>query len=297
MEQKLINEIKKIPFMKIGNAVNVGDIEYPSYLIRGIDKYSLAIPYSLDKEISDEFVGIEISTSYLNFENNSIKVLYLQAVETINLDKFAYIGSHFLDPNNRKSILADPYKWIDEWKDIFGNSLKKKMVYDVIGELISLRYIYKDDQTASWEGPKNGTHDIVSNSILYEVKSTQKKLKAEITINSVFQLNNEKTLKIYFCRLEYKPYSYSINSLVKELDIFGYDINQLESSLDELGYRKGSRFRDVSYDVLEIREYTVSKDTFPLLSLETINTHAPKNNIISYNITLDLNSIEYVKIK
>ena len=84
---------------------------------------------------------LNLSTNFLNYGETSIKVLYLHASNTIDIDKFAYVGAHFLDNSNRDKNLFNPCKWVDEWKEIFGDSIKHKMVYDVIGELISLKYI------------------------------------------------------------------------------------------------------------------------------------------------------------
>ena len=34
-----------------------------------------------------------------------------------------------------------------DWKEIFGDSIKSKMIYDVIGELVSLKNIFKKDKS------------------------------------------------------------------------------------------------------------------------------------------------------
>lgn len=297
MNNYLINQIKKMPFMLNGTVLEINNEAGSGYLYKSQLEYSIAIPFEYEKDIIEEFVGISLSTNYLNYNNTSFKVLYLHARNTIDIEKFAYVGAHFLSDKNREIILNNPYNWVDEWKEIFGDSIKNKMVYDVIGELVSLKYIYQNDNTAKWEGPNNGTHDIVASTILYEVKSTQKKNDSKITINSTFQLSHNQIEKLYFCRLELKPYSNSINSLVKDLVLMGYNEIELETSLQKIGYRKGSRLRNICYDVLELRSYDVNKENFPIITLEEINKLGSQNNIINYTLTLDLNCINHTQIK
>lgn len=297
MNNYLINQIKKMPFMLNGTVLEINNEAGSGYLYKSQLEYSIAIPFEYERDIIEEFVGISLSTNYLNYNNTSFKVLYLHASNTIDIEKFAYVGAHFLLDKNREIILNNPYNWVDEWKEIFGDSIKSKMIYDVIGELISLKCIFEKDKSAKWEGPNSGTHDIVTNDTLYEVKSTQLKTDSKVTINSAFQLTPEHNEKLYFCRLELKPYSNSINSLVDDLVLLGYNQNELEIALQKLGYRKGSRARNICYDVLEIRSYEVNDHNFPVISLESINKLGPQNNILNYTLTLDLNGISYTKIK
>ena len=297
MNNNLIKQIKKMPFMLNGTVYEINNEEGNGYLYKSRLEYSIAIPFEYEKEVLEEFVVISLSTNYLNYDNKSFKVLYLHASNTIDIEKFAYVGAHFLSRMNRDIIVNDPFKWVDEWKEIFGDTIKSKMIYDVIGELISLKYIYEKDKSAKWEGPNSGTHDIVTSTALYEVKSTQLKTDSKVTINSAFQLVPEQKEKLYFCRLELKPYTNSINSLVDDLVLMGYNQNDLEIALQKLGYRKGSRSRNICYDVLEIRSYDVNEHSFPIISLETINKLGPQNNILNFTLTLDLNCVLYDKIK
>lgn len=78
--------------------------------------------------------------------------------------------------------------------------------------------------------------------------------------------------------------------------MLGYDKNELEAALQKLGYERGSRVRNSCYDILEVRSYDVNEHNFPVILIEVINKLDPKNNILIYNLTLDLNCIEYEKI-
>ena len=108
----------------------------------------------------------------LNVNDNSFKVLYLFMNDTGDLKKFSFIGAEFIDVNNRSSLLSNPYIWVDTWKEKFGDSKKKYMITDVLAELVALKYLYDEDKTARWQGPKDGTHDIVLDGRVVEVKST-----------------------------------------------------------------------------------------------------------------------------
>ena len=296
MNDILINQIKKIKFMSNDTVFEIYDKEKIGYLCKKKNDYSIAIPFENNIDVSEEFVGIKVLTNFLNYNNNHLRVLYLNAVASIDIDKFAYVGADFLDEKNRDLILNDPYRWVDDWKKIFGNSIKEKMIYDVIGELIALKCVFKYDKSAKWEGPNNGTHDIVTNEGVYEVKTTQNKNNSNITINSAFQLTLEKTEKLYFCRLELKPYTNSINSLVKEIIELGYCEEELESLLTKIGYKKGSRLRNLCYEILEIRLYDIDKTYFPIISLSELNKVCSTTNIMNYTLTIDLNCIKYKKI-
>lgn len=55
--------------------------------------------------------------------------------------------------------------------------------------------------------------------------------------------------------------------------------------------------RSICYESLEIRSYDVNEKNFSIISIEDVNTLGPKNNIINYTLSLDLNCIEFIKIK
>ena len=297
MNKSLEFEIKLLSFMMPGTVKQISNECGEGYLCKGSGEYAIAIEYDFENPINEEFVGLNLSTNYLNFDSKTIKVLYLHTPDSVDLDKLSYIGAQFINKKNKNKILEDPYKWVDDWKDIFGDSKRKKRVYDVIGELLALKYIYEKDHSASWQGPAKGTHDITTKDILYEVKTTTVKNQSIVSINSAFQLSKDKKEKLILCRLEHKPFANSINSLIEELIELGYSREELESSVSELGYKKGSRYRNISYEVLNINSYDVNEKTFPLISLEQMNGFAPMKNILNYKIILDLSSIEYEIIK
>lgn len=289
----LVSKILKVFLMDQQTIMSLNDDDCVSYLVRGYDSYSVAIPFELERRISQDFVGMKITNSFINYGNNSIASLCLTAPNSIDPMRFAIIAADFISKVNRLSLLEEPYEWIDKWRELFGDSLKKKMVYDVIGELIALKINLQKDSSLIWMGPLNGTHDIVGDNNIYEVKTTTKKTEYSITINSSYQLSTTKPTSIIFVRLEKKPYCTTINQLVSDLIILGYSEKDLEDALKSVGYEKGERLRDESFDILSILKYKVDKETFPLFTIEDINSFAPHSNITSYTIGLDLSTIEH----
>ena len=266
------------------------------YLIRSANEYQIAIPFDFDEDYVDEFVGIKMNTGPLNFGGQVIKVIYLHAADTVSIDKFVPIAYQFLQLRYREAILANPYAWFDEWRDIFGDSIKHKMIYDVLGEMLALREILKSDGTAKWQGPKNGSQDIVGEHHLYEVKTTTSKKETVVHINSAIQLLGEKPESLILVRLEVKPYANSIDSVKEELIQLGVPEDEIEECLLQKGLTKGSRYRKVSYDLIEILSYDVTEAMFPKITLEQLNDSAPLKNITDYELTLSLDSIPHTVI-
>lgn len=293
----LDNEILKLSIMKKGSVVPIYQGNDATYLCRDFDGYAVAIPYDDDKILNESFVGITLSTNILNVEDKSFKVLYLYMVETGDLKKFAYIASEFIDLENRENLLHNPYSWIDAWNEMFGNSKKKYMISDVVAELAAFKEVYKLNKTAKWVGPKDGTHDIVYEGGVVEVKSTTNKKNNYVSINSQFQINPAENEKLFFVRLEPKPYAESIDTLVETLEQMGYSRSELEDNLSHMGYRTGNRTRKQTYDVLSIYSYKVDEDHFPVIALDDLNNLSSVKNILGYKFTLDLSAVPYEVIK
>lgn len=294
--ENLIFEIQKLSLMKIGSVYPVRQGEDIVYLNRSNSGYAIAIPFEDERTFNENFVGISLSTNILNVNEKSFKVLYLFMNDTGDLKKFSFIGAEFIDINNRSSLLSNPYVWVDTWKEMFGDSKKKYMITDVLAELFALKYLYSQDKSAKWQGPKDGTHDIVLDGKVVEVKSTTHKTNSYISINSRFQINPTLNEELFFVRLEPKPYASSIDTLVDELCMMGYSQNELEESLKEMGYRKGNRTRKMSYNILSMVSYKVNERNFPIISLDTLNNGTESKNIVGFKLTLDLSGIEGVTI-
>ena len=293
----LDNEILKLVLMKKGSVVPVRQGDDVTYLCRDVNGYAVAIPYNDEKVLNESFVGITLSTNMLNVEDKSFKVLYLYMVETGDIKKFAYIAAEFIDLENRENLLSNPYSWIDAWNEMFGNSKKKYMISDVLAELAAFKEMYKQEKSAKWVGPSDGIHDIVYDGGVVEVKSTTNKKNTYVSINSQFQINPDENEKLFFVRLEPKPYAESIDSLVESLTNMGYSEDELEENLSHMGYRKGNRTRKQTYDVLSIHSYKVDEDHFPVIALDDLNSLSNSKNIVGYRFILDLSDVPYEVIK
>lgn len=289
--ENLINEIKKLAMMKNGSVLPIRQGNDIVYLNKSIDGYAIAIPFNDERTFNETFVGISLLTNTLNYDNKSFKVLYLFMTSLGDLDKFAYIGAEFIDVKNREGLLLDPYQWVDAWKEMFGDSKKKYIITDVLAELIALREVFSNDKTAKWEGPNDGTHDIVLKDKVVEVKSTTNKTNNYVSINSRFQLNPALNEELYFIKLETKPYALSIDSIVDELVSMGYPATELEDSLKKMGYEQGSRNRKRTYNLLSMTSYKVNEENFPIVSLESINNLTKSKNIVGFKLTVDLSTI------
>lgn len=290
---KIEEAIKNLFLMSNDTLMPITLDNITSYLAKNNVSYSVAIPFEFTKPINEEFVGMDFFTSYANFDDKTVPVLVLKAPYTVDVDKLILIAADFIKLENRDSIVSNPFEWIDKWKEIFGDSIKKKMVFDVIGELLALKTFYLKNKTLKWVGQEKGTHDIVGENNIYEVKSTLKKTENVVGIHSSYQLSNDKDTKLVFVRLEKKPHSsLSINLLLKDLISLGYDSNELEKSLEFIGFKIGNRLRDDTYDLLSLYIYDVTIDNFPIISIEDINKYAPHNNILGYELKVDLTPIE-----
>lgn len=290
---KIEEAIKNVFLMSNDTLMPITLDNLTSYLAKNNTSYSVAIPFDSKKPISEEFVGMSIFTSYANFNGHSLPVLVLKAPYTVDIDNLVLVAADFISAENRDDIINNPYVWIDKWKDIFGDSIKKKMVFDVIGELLALKTFYLTDKSLVWVGQERGTHDIVGKDYIYEVKTTLRKTENFAGIHSSYQLSTEKKTQLIFVRLEKKPHSpLSIDNLVRELIELGYDSNDLERNLENNGFKIGSRSREETYDLLSLYSYDVNCKNFPIISIEDINVHAPLKNILGFELKIDLSPVE-----
>ena len=63
MNNNLIKQIKKMPFMLNGTVYEINNEEGNGYLYKSRLEYSIAIPFEYEKEVLEEFVGISLSTN------------------------------------------------------------------------------------------------------------------------------------------------------------------------------------------------------------------------------------------
>ena len=266
--------------------------EYEAILYKEPNEYGVAFKFDDTRDIMNKFVNVILETKYIGTQ----KILYLHSKNIIEINKFALIAENFLDPKNREYIINDPYSWCEEWKNIFGNEKKKLLISDLIAELVVYRELLKNRKDISWGASEKTTHDFELTDCSVEVKSTTNKTNTMVSINSNYQLKDDKPLYLYFCRLEKVKYKNTINSLINDLISLGIDELSLEVEMSNLGYQKGIKEREESYDILEVRSYDISKGGFPSIDLDKLNEFAGSSNIVAYTMELDLSGLDYKKI-
>ena len=268
-----------------------------AFLAKNNEYQGVALQNVNNISVNERFVNVCIKNMEFNVNDKKIPVIYLYCSKDIEIKDFVFIAEHFLSLENEDEIIANPLNWVNDWKNMLGDSRRKLKVYDVIGELVCFKHVYSFDKNAHWQASEYGVHDIESPTNCYEVKSTIKREETQITISSAFQLISNKEEKLLFCRFEKDITSkLTINSIVKEIVNLGYNEDLIEDELNKLGYPSGMSSRNLGYNLLEIREFIVNDNNFPIISLDTINKLGPKNNIIGFKLDLDLSGLEYKKI-
>ena len=268
-----------------------------AFLAKSHDYQGVALENINMLTINEKFVNVHVKNMEFEVNNVKIPVIYLYSSKDVELKEFAFMAEHFLSLVNEDEIINEPLNWVNDWKNMLGDSKKKLKVYDIIGELVSFKYVYSQDNKAHWQASEYGVHDIESPTSCFEIKSTIKREEAQVTISSAFQLVSNKIESLLFCRFEKDITSaLNINNIVKDIVNLGYSEEMIEDELSKLGYPSGMSSRNIGYNLLEIREYSVTKDNFPIISLDSINSLGPKNNIIGFKLDLDLSGLEYKKI-
>lgn len=284
--------VKGVSNLVIDHYKKIENQEISGYIKHQNGKYYVAIPFNGTGDYLDQFVGFTMESGPLRLNSGTISNgLFLSADENIDLDRFAYVAVDFLKLANRQKIISEPYDWSDSWRAIFGDSLGHEQVASVLGELISLYFVYQKDKTAVWQGPLSGSQDISCSGYDVEVKTTTEKKVSRITINSAIQLGGTKKQYLYFVRMEKKPYAnFSIDAVVSKLSDIEYPISSIEDLLKKKNMPRGMRLRKEEFDLIEVKSYEVTAKNFPLFDLKKLNDLSESKNIIDFSLTIDLNA-------
>ena len=103
---------------------------------------------------------------------------------------------------------------------------------------------------------------------------------------------HEKTLWLYFCRMEESLEGKSIDELVDELGKLGYGRERLENEVRKSGFEKGTSARSKKYKILEKRKYLVDS-SFPQITDNSFKGDKLPNNIIRIEYVVNLDGIDY----
>ncbi len=270
--------------------------EYPAIVIRSSDGYGVAVIYNDEKDVYEKFANSILYTQNLTIDGVENRYLILKCTLDSLRYEFATLCAQFVDPGqngvDRINLLQSPLNWWEQWKELLGNTISNQRVYSIIAEMLVLYDLFKKDKSIEWSSINLGSHDIESDSCAYEVKSTLKKYDSTITINSQYQLNNNKLLELYFCRLEKSKLGISINDIYYKLIQCGYSKEKLDKQLYHLGYEKGTSIRDEKYKVLEKRKYKVD-NKFPKIVESSFKGNRIPDSVIHIIYTIDLEGLDY----
>lgn len=220
---------------------------YEGWTIKTGNSYGVALPVPQDMVVSEKFAGAHLYTDTIILDGSKTRyaLLLMARSEDIKIP-FSSLCSELLNPGIngefRKEILSSPTTWWTQWKELLGNRNVDERVYDVLGELLTLRYLAAHGENAEWNGPTGATYDIDCDGKFYEVKSTTARNKREITLSNHFQLDppNGFPLFLVLCQIETAQSGDSINSLVSDLACLGYSTVALNEKLNPSDLKKAS---------------------------------------------------------
>lgn len=272
-------------------------VEYPAWTFKINDDYGVAIENINNISIVEKFANSKImSETFVDEYGNDLDMLILSCNQESLRHEFAIICAYFVDPGKvgegRNTLLNNPLEWWEKWKMLMGNAIINKKPYSILGELLVLEYLIESGEKVEWIGVDSGIYDIESKDSNYEVKSTIKKYQSQITISSQFQLENKKSLYLYFLRLEVGVDGESIDLVVERLIKLGYSEALIEKQLESLNLDRGSHIRKEKYKVLEKRKYEVDSNFPRITNNSFIDGKVPKS-IIHIIYTVDLEGVEY----
>lgn len=244
--------------------------------------------------IDESFTTCHLFTSYLVMNNTRKRCLFLSCNSESFKREFASLCCDFVEPGSnyiyRIELLKNPLVWWKKWINLLGNTVSEKNVYCVIAEMLALDTIFQEDKSAVWLAAKAGVRDIETNTGTYEVKSTIRRTGYDVTINSVYQLDNNKDFWLLFLRMEEsKDDGVSINDMCRLLLSHGYDREKLDNELKKQGINRDNHICNIKYRVIERVKYLVDNEFPKIVDSSFIDGHRPKGiDKITYSVDLSV---------
>lgn len=269
---------------------------YPAWTIKTSAGYGVAVLYDGD-DVREDFSNATIFCEYIELAGKRSKVLILVSKKFSADSAFANLCLDFVNPGEngeyRKALLASPVKWWLSWKELLGNVSIDERVYDVIGELVVLKYYAEAGFNPKWNGPSQSSYDIETDDFFVEVKSSINRSKKEITISSIYQLSNlQKTLYLVFCTFELaESQGISINSIVDDLKNLGFNIASINEALERKGFGIGKSVRKKKFLLHSMYRYVVDDD-FPRITESSFVDNVLPRGIIDISYTVDLSGLK-----
>ena len=269
--------------------------EYDAYAVKTGGMTGVAIPVTDEHTIDERFNKVFIGNFVFKIDDVDTKVVFLYTKEEKMNYNYGTLCLNFLSKEARQTILEDPLKWFNDWKELLGDSAKKKMIYDFIGEMAVLLKLQRMNKTPIWNSIEKGTFDISTDEKIFEVKTSKVKTYDAITIHNQFQLDVaglNKELYIAYVKVDDNNAGESIDSLSKQLVDEGFNKNTLEAYLQDNGYYEGKTERYKKFIIHEIRLYKVD-DNFPFITKDSFIGGKIPNNVIKYEYTISLDGLDY----
>lgn len=287
-------EIEEKFAVKSGNgAYSIQSCNDYAWVLRQETEYGVFVRYA-GEDISESFSGASLYSRVMNIEDEgTINTLVFSCTNSLLRNEFSLVCEDFLsfceDESNSNGMVNSPMQWWKNWKDLLGDAQKKKMIYDIVGELMSVLKLCELGQKPFWSATRLGTHDIELEEASYEVKSTLKKDRTQIHVSSQFQLSSEKPLYLIFTRLEESDTGDSIDELLEKIGMYeGSFIKDYNKYLEERGLNYGNHNRKKKYVILEQRKYAINEN-FPKISATTFSEGKLPKGIshVEYDVSLD----------
>lgn len=274
---------------------STGNTAYPAWTVKYYDSYGVAIPYEGEEEINEHFSSAQIRSDIISVSNGeATRAIILTADFSVAKGPFSALCEELVTPGeygkNRKTIIASPAAWWQEWKELLGNRNIDDRVYDTLGELCVYKTIIEQGIEAEWSGPNAATYDIETKSGFVEVKSTTSRSKKEVTISSQFQLDPPgKSLELVLCQFEASfKNGISIDSVVSELIHLGVSKEYLNSRLSKKGLEEGMSARKRAFILHDMLKYKID-GSFPRITPASFKDGVmpPRITKVTYTVSLD----------
>jgi hypothetical protein len=295
-----MNAIELIQFVNSiidGKSKNIpGDDS--AYAVNANGLRGVAIDAESNATISETFSNVEITNCNISISGVNHNVILLYTKENTMSEHYGFLCLDFLSLGNRTTIRNHPLEWFESWRNLLGDTKKRRTIYDYIGEMKTLLCLAKRGEKAKWDSMIKGTYDISTNVALYEVKSTKLKSQEVIEIHNQYQLDTsglDRPLYIALCKVEDNDAGDSIESLYSQLVSAGFNQFELDEYLDDSGYGVGKSGRYKAFLVHEIRLYPVDAK-FPKICKDSFKDGKIPAGIVNYQYSVSLDGLVFEKL-
>ena len=285
----------KLKFQYIENGDNVYKIDsnnYNAFIVKDNGWYGIGLEVDIGaSEYFEKFENVVITTKLKVYNSTPLKLIEIITDRIELYNEFAIICCEFLefikDNDNRIEFINNPRVWLDKWKDLLGNTLRREENYSFLAELLSINYLLNYNQVVIYDD--HGTHDIETENESYEIKSTISRYGYDIHVNGQHQLEIEnKRLNLIYIRLEKSLEGISINEVIEKLENRDYDnIESIRTKTKSMN----TYSLNEKHKVLEARLYVVN-DNFPKIIQSSFKEGKLPTAIKQIDYIVDLSGID-----